>query len=202
MTLGGHVQLHRDIAVFVVLADGHAVQTINVPPVQLHAAENAHVRQGGTPVPAGLVHGLAQMGGTGEGVAVVHVQVVLVLLLGEVAPGRFEFQPEGVFSGGQQGLDLVDILPVHIFDLAQQRAVQVDMADGVKPVERQLDMLPGKQGGRGGENGFKDAVLFGQILQLPLVCAVEGVGDFFVVVKHAVHGAGRLAGQRLAAVVE
>ena len=62
---GGHVQLHRDIAVFVLLADGHAVQTVNVPPVQLHAAENAHVRQGGTPVPTGLVHGLAQMGGTG-----------------------------------------------------------------------------------------------------------------------------------------
>ena len=196
VTFGGHVQLHRDAAVFVVLADGHAVETVHVPALQLHAPENAHVRQGGTPVPAGLVHGLAQMGGAGEGVAVVHVQVVLVLLLGEVAPGGLEFQPEGVFPGCQQGLDLVDVLPVHIFDLAQQGAVQVNMADGVKPMKYQLDMFPREQSGRGGKDGFKDAVLFGQILQLPLICAVEGVGDFSVVIEHAVHGAGRLTGQR------
>ena len=196
VTFGGHVQLHRDAAVFVVLADGHAVETVHVPALQLHAPENAHVRQCGTPVPAGLVHGLAQMGGAGEGVAVVHVQVVLVLLLGEVAPGGLEFQPEGVFPGCQQGLDLVDVLPVHIFDLAQQGAVQVNMADGVKPMKYQLDMFPREQSGRGGKDGFKDAVLFGQILQLPLICAVEGVGDFSVVIEHAVHGAGRLTGQR------
>ena len=151
---------------------------------------------GNSPVPAGLVHGLAQMGGAGEGVAVVHVQVVLVLLLGEVAPGGLEFQPEGVFPGCQQGLDLVDVLPVHIFDLAQQGAVQVNMADGVKPMKYQLDMFPREQSGRGGKDGFKDAVLFGQILQLPLIRAVEGVGDFSVVIEHAVHGAGRLTGQR------
>ena len=108
---------------------------------------------GNSPVPAGLVHGLAQMGGAGEGVAVVHVQVVLVLLLGEVAPGGLEFQPEGVFPGCQQGLDLVDVLPVHIFDLAQQGAVQVNMADGVKPMKYQLDMFPREQSGRGGKDG-------------------------------------------------
>ena len=156
---------------------------------------------GNSPVPAGLVHGLAQMGGAGEGVAVVHVQVVLVLLLGEVAPGGLEFQPEGVFPGCQQGLDLVDVLPVHIFDLAQQGAVQVNMADGVKPMKYQLDMFPREQSGRGGKDGFKDAVLFGQILQLPLICAVEGVGDFSVVIEHAVHGAGRLTGQRSEVVI-
>ena len=70
------------------------------------------------------------------------------------------------------------------------------MADRVKPMKYQLDMFPREQSGRGGKDGFKDAVLFGQILQLPLVCAVEGVRDFSVVIEHAVHGAGRLTGQR------
>ena len=196
--------LHRHIhnAVVVVLGEGGVGQTVIVVALQLHGPPDAHIGQGGAPVPAGLVHGFAQMGRAGDGVAVVHVQVVPVLLPGEIAGGRFEFQAQGVLALRQHIVHIQHMGPMHILHLVQQGAVQVDVADGIQAVEDQLVEFLFHLGGVQGELRLKGAVPVGQVLQLPLIEPVVGIGNFAVFVQHAEHGAGRSARQRLKAGVE
>ena len=198
---GGDGQLHRDGAAAMVLPNGHVLQLIHVIGNQLHGTEDAHVGQRRTPVPAGLIQSLAQMGRAGDGVAVVHVEVVLVLCRGKILPGGLELQPQAVFAPVQQGLHAVAVDPVHILNFGQQRAVEIDVAEGVQAVEDQVDVVSGQERRIRVDHGGKGAVLLGQVLQLPLIEPIEGVGNLFVIVQDAVHRAGGLAREGLIALV-
>ena len=176
------------------LIDKHMLQAIGIIGIQLDFTENAHIRQRWAPVPARLVHRRAQMRRAGDGVAVVHIQIVLALLLGKIAHRGGELQCQGIFPRQQAVFDLVDIGAVHILNAVKALAVQRDPADRVQTMEHQLHIVMRKQRLAGGKLRGKRAVLFAEMLQFSFVQAVEGIGDFFVLQQDAVHRAGRLAG--------
>ena len=188
---------HIHHAVVVVLCEGGAVEPVMVVTLQLHGSPDAHIGERGAPVPAGLVHGLAQVGCTGDGVAVVHVQVMAVLFPGEIPGGRLEIQPEDIFARHQPFVRKDHMGPVHILHPVHENAVQVDVADGVEAVEDQFLVFLLQLPGGHGELRLEVAVPVGKELQLPLVETVVGIGDLAVFVQHAQHGAGGRTGQRL-----
>ena len=84
---------HVHLSAPVLLADQHPLQPSAVKAAQLHRAGNAHIRQGRRPVPAGLEHGLAQVGRSGDRIPVIHIEIVPPLGLPEIGHGGGKFQP-------------------------------------------------------------------------------------------------------------
>ena len=132
-----------------------------------------------------------------DGIPVVHVQIMPVLLPGEIPQGRTEIQPQGVFPRTQQRADLIDIGPVHIFYGVQGFPVQGDPAQGIQAVKYQLRIIPAKERFVRRKLCRKGAVLPTELLHGLLIQAEEGVRYFSMVIQHTVHGAGSLTGQGL-----
>ena len=182
-------------AVVMVLGDEDVPQPVRIVAPQLHRAEDAHILQCGTPVPAGLIIGRPQVGGSRNGIAVVHVQIMPVLLPGKIPEGRPKIQPQGVLPRAQQGLDLIDIGPVHVLYGIQGLPVQRDPAQGIQTVEYQLHIVPAEKFFVRRKFRRERAVLPAEMLHCLLIQSEEGIRDLPVVIQHAEHGAGRLTGQ-------
>ena len=173
-----------------VLAHGDVADPVHVIPLQGDGPVDAHIRQSGAPVPAGLVEGLPQVGRPGNGVAVVGVQVVLRVPLCEIPGGGRELQPQGVLPRAQELLHVVGVGPMHVLHPVQGHPVEGDAADGVQPLEGQLHILPRQQRLVRLHLGLKGAVLIRQGGEALVVEPVEGVGDAPALIKHTVESTG------------
>ena len=169
---------HVHLSAPVLLADQHPLQPSAVKAAQLHKAGNAHIRQGRRPVPAGLEHGLAQVGRSGDRIPVIHIEIVPPLGLLEIGHGGGKFQPQRVLSGNQELLHRENIGSVHIFCLSHHISVQHNAADGIQAGKFQLLKLPVQSSGIQRKRCLKGTVPFSQGTQGLLVDPIEGVRDF------------------------
>ena len=119
------------------LSNLHILQAIHFITPKPYRPEDAHIRQLGTPVPAGHIERFTQLRGALEGIRI-GVHVPLRLHFAEIRIGRREIQPDRIGTQLHPILHIVYKGSVHIFYAIELFAVEKNIADGVQALKNQL----------------------------------------------------------------